>query len=204
MEDGRPEGKPAEGLGFNSLREIQRKEREFTPLQQLPADFYLQVALYFSNANKAVADLSAQRAENEFAAKVLHQRQTESENAREVVKDVFARRLRKILSLAHESVFSGAIVDTGPFTSEEQEIFDSLTKRLSDFNGKMSTRLFSSALAPGRPGFLKVEFLEEVQAFVGTDLKSYGPFVAGAAAEVPEKNAEILIARGSARKTQVA
>jgi DNA replication initiation complex subunit (GINS family) len=188
------------GLGFNALREIQRKEREYTPLQPLPADFYLQVALYFSTTNKTIHDLSAQRDSNEFAAKVLHQRETEALNAREVVKDVFARRLRKILVLAHEAVFTNAIVDTNLFTSEEKEIFDSLSKRLSEFNARISARLLSSAISSGKSGFLMVEFNEAVPAFVGADMRSYGPFEPGAKAELPEKNAELFIQRGSARK----
>lgn len=187
-------------IGFSTLREIQRKEREFTPLQPLPQDFYLQVALYFSGVNKAIRELLEKRGDNEFASKVLHQRETESENAKSVVRDVFSRRLRKILVLAHETVFTKAIIDTGVFTSEEREIFDSLVKRLSEFNSRVYSQLISSSISSTRSGFARVEFLGECPAFVGIDLKNYGPFSAGAVAEIPEKNAELLISSGKAEK----
>ncbi|MFH0961696.1 MAG: hypothetical protein V1820_03370 [archaeon] len=198
-----PDGEGAQQqpiIGFSTLREIQRKEREFTPLQQLPSDFYFQVALYFSGVNKSIKELLERRNENEFAGKVLHQRETESENAKSVVKDIFSRRLRKILILAHETVFTKAVVDTLVFTSEEREIFDSLAKRLSEFNGKVYSNLISSSVSSARAGFARVEFVEDCPAFVGLDLRNYGPFSAGAVAEIPEKNAELLVSSGKSRK----
>ncbi len=198
--DSRESGDKKEHLGFNAIREIQRKEQEHTPLQPLPHDFYLQVALYFSALNRTIKDLALQRDGNEFAAKVLFERERELENARYVVKDIFSRRIRKILLLVHEAVFTAAIVDTGVFTSEEKEIFESLNSRLADFNSRTYSRLFVSSLSAGRPGFLKVKAIEQIPAFIGPDLKTYGPFEAGTEAEIPEKNAALLLDKGLARR----
>ena len=39
---------------------------------------------------------------------------------------------------------------------------------------------------------VKVKFLENVDEFVGIDLKDYGPFFKGDIAEIPLENAKIL------------
>ncbi|EMA11587.1 hypothetical protein SAMN05443574_103325 [Haloarcula vallismortis] len=51
-------------------------------------------------------------------------------------------------------------------------------------------------------GYERVEFLTECPEFMGTDLEVYGPFDEGDTAEVPEDNAEILVNRGNAERTE--
>lgn len=200
MPEGEEQRDGEDAITFSSLREIQRKERDFTPLSSLPQGFYLKVAMYFSLSNRTIEGLLEKKRENEFAAKILRQKETEVENARGVVKDIFSRRLRKILVLAHEAVFTRAIADTKAMTAEELEIFESLSKRLSDFDEKVYIRILESAVSKVREGFVRVEFLDECPAFVGSDLKNYGPYSIGERSEIPGKNAEILVSSGKAKK----
>lgn len=48
-----------------------------------------------------------------------------------------------------------------------------------------------------------VRFLKMVPAIVGSDMKTYGPFVAEDVASVPESNAKILIRRGLAKMVEL-
>ena len=44
-----------------------------------------------------------------------------------------------------------------------------------------------------------VEVLEDVQAFMGTDLNLYGPYSSGEKVELPEKYAKLLVDKGKAK-----
>jgi DNA replication factor GINS len=46
--------------------------------------------------------------------------------------------------------------------------------------------------------YVKVEFLEDVEEFIGIDLKKFGPYNKGDMALIPKDNAELFIKAGKA------
>lgn len=192
-------------MNFAGLREAQRKERENpNTLQPLPSDFYDELSGYFSEKTRAVKE--AKGREGDFGNAVAEQHEKELENARSAFKDLFERRLRKISKLALESADDGTTtVDATQMTGAEHEMFDGLFKHFRE--GRHA--ILSAVFAPksGQEGTLKkaqtatrlrVRLTSDVSSFVGSDMASYGPYSKGAVAELPERNARLLVEKGRA------
>ncbi len=192
-------------MNFAALREAQRKERENpNTLQPLPSNFYDELSGYFSEKTKAVKE--AKGREGDFGNAVAEQHEKELENARSAFKDLFERRLRKISKLALESADDGTMtVDATQMTEAEREMFDGLFRHFRE--GKKA--ILSAVFAPkgGQEGTLKkaqtatrlrVRLTSDVPSFVGSDMASYGPYSKGAVAELPERNATLLVEKGRA------
>lgn len=193
-------------MNFGGLREAQRKERENpNTLQPLPLSFYDELSEYFSEKTRAVGE--AKGREGDFGNAVAEQHEHELENAKSAFKDLFERRLRKISILALESADEGAItVDTTPMTQAEREMFDGLFRHFREGRHAILSAVFAT---PGRAeGTLKkpqtaattlrVRLTSDVPPFVGSDMASYGPYQKGAVAELPERNALLLVEKGRA------
>ncbi len=194
-------------MNFGGLREAQRKERENpNTLQPLPSSFYEELSEYFSEKTRAVRE--AKGREGDFGNAVAEQHEHELENAKSAFKDLFERRLRKISILALESADEGAItVDTTPMTQAEREMFDGLFRHFREGRGAILSAVF--APKNGQEGTLKkaqtattltlrVRLTSDVPPFVGSDMASYGPYAKGAIAELPERNARLLVEKGRA------
>lgn len=192
-------------MNFAGLREAQRKERENpNTLQPLPSNFYDELSGYFSEKTKAVKE--AKGREGDFGNAVAEQHEKELENARSAFKDLFERRLKKISKLALESADDGTMtVDATQMTEAEREMFDGLFRHFRE--GKKA--ILSAVFAPkgGQEGTLKkaqtgtrlrVRLTSDVPSFVGSDMASYGPYTKGAVAELPERNAKLLVEKGRA------
>lgn len=192
-------------MNFAGLREAQRKERENpNTLQPLPSNFYDELSGYFSEKTKAVKE--AKGREGDFGNAVAEQHEKELENARSAFKDLFERRLKKISKLALESADDSTMtVDATQMTEAEREMFDGLFRHFRE--GKKA--ILSAVFAPkgGQEGTLKkaqtgtrlrVRLTSDVPSFVGSDMASYGPYLKGAVAELPERNAKLLVDKGRA------
>lgn len=192
-------------MNFAGLREAQRKERENpNTLQPLPSNFYDELSGYFSEKTKAVKE--AKGREGDFGNAVAEQHEKELENARSAFKDLFERRLKKISKLALESADDSTMtVDATQMTEAEREMFDGLFRYFRE--GKKA--ILSAVFAPkgGQEGTLKkaqtgtrlrVRLTSDVPSFVGSDMASYGPYLKGAVAELPERNAKLLVDKGRA------
>ncbi len=192
-------------MNFAGLREAQRKERENpNTLQPLPSNFYDELSGYFSEKTKAVNE--AKGREGDFGNAVAEQHEKELENARSAFKDLFERRLKKISKLALESADDSTMtVDATQMTEAEREMFDGLFRHFRE--GKKA--ILSAVFAPkgGQEGTLKkaqtgtrlrVRLTSDVPSFVGSDMASYGPYTKGAVAELPERNAKLLVDKGRA------
>lgn len=193
-------------MNFGGLREAQRKERENpNTLQPLPSGFYEELSDYFSEKNRAVRE--ARGREGDFGNAVAEQHEHELENAKGAFKDLFERRLRKISMLALESADEGAItIDTSPMTRAEREMFDGLFRHFRDGRLAILSAVFPSNKT-GQEGTLKkaqtaptlrVRLTSDVPPFVGSDMASYGPYQKGTVAELPERNAMLLVEKGRA------
>lgn len=192
-------------MNFAGLREAQRKERENpNTLQPLPSNFYEELSGYFSEKTKAVKE--AKGREGDFGNAVAEQHEHELENAKSAFKDLFERRLKKISSLALEAADEGAIsIDTAPMTQAEREMFDGLFRHFRGGRNAILSSVFASR--SGHEGTLKkaqtattlrVRLTSDVPPFVGSDMASYGPYSKGAMAELPERNALLLVEKGRA------
>lgn len=186
----------AESLSFTNLRDIQNREKE-EGLQPLPLDFYSQIQRYLADKQHSLS--KARQQDSEFSDKIVKQHENELASARDLVAKLIEARTKKILLAAWEATITDSIVDLPGLTPEERELFDQATQILRLFKTKVAL----AAPPPAPPEILKkggpVVFKEEIPAFVGVDLKTYGPFKAGEKVELPPSNAELLVAKGKAQ-----
>ncbi len=192
-------------MNFSGLREAQRKERENpNTLQPLPSSFYDELSEYFSEKTRAVRD--AKGREGDFGNAVAEQHEKELENARSAFKELFERRLRKISILALESADEGAMtVDTTPMTQAERDMFDGIFRHFREGRHAILSSVFATPnraegtlKKPQTAATLRVRLTSDVPPFVGSDMASYGPYQKGAVAELPERNALLLVEKGRA------
>ena len=192
-------------LSFEELREVHRKERASPGILSLEQDFWKNVAEYINSKMGKYEELSSSK--SRFTDKVLSKFERELRNAARVIVEFYALRERKILLLAWSEVATDEKTDTRPLTPEEKEFF---SRMVSVMKGAR-TEVLDRALAGERSkvkkekseeesGKLKVDVLEDVQEFMGTDLNLYGPYSAGDLVELPEKYAKLLLDKGKAKQ----
>lgn len=173
-------------LTFQYLRELQKKERDSPALQQIDPNFY-----------KALSES-------------LHQ-SADSEALIALAKSILDTRERKIVSLAIKSARAG--IKPHNILPEEDPLFLEVSGAVSNYRDRMDRMLAKNNPAsdsareealPKNPATsaiaaaIKVRAASDIPAFVGEDMKTYGPLKAGEIAELPEKAAKILVNSKSA------
>ncbi|MHA1742634.1 MAG: DNA replication complex subunit Gins51 [Candidatus Heimdallarchaeota archaeon] len=177
---------PEETITFELIRKIQRNEQSSPKLTKLPENFYQNVDGYLKQKRKLE--------EKEGRKTAL-----EVKNIEHLVEDIFNRRERKILNQALISARTS--IPPENLTDEEKVFFDSIIKLIKERRANI--------LEPILHAEEKVEvgkliiFKEDVPEFVGSDMKTYGPFKKGDVARLPEENMKVLIERGVAEEFKV-
>ncbi|MCS7364308.1 MAG: hypothetical protein NDF54_02575 [archaeon GB-1867-035] len=149
-------------------------------LSQLPSDFYINVQAYLHSLKDKLESAS------DIDAKLI---EAEAKLASEIVSTIVALRLRKIL----KHLLSG---NSGPppnLLDVELEAFEKIYAAVEDFLALAEK--FASLEKGVLAKKILVRFIREVPAFVGADLKTYGPFKPEDVANIPLINAEALVRR---------
>ncbi len=173
-------------FSFQDLREVQQKERGSDGLTQLPEHFYRHAAAYVSSRE----DGSRER-----------------ENADQVLTNIIDLRLKKIVDIT--LVQDTENPDLPNLTAREEELLPVLGQRVHTVKtqlkqpGEQETREKPVEPVETREntvedGYVKIRVDEAVPAFLGIDLKSYGPYGKGEDAVVPVENANVLVHHGRA------
>ncbi len=192
-------------LSFEQLREIHRTERSKPIVQSLSAGFWKEVADYIFRKMKKYEEL--RKNTSRFTDKVLAKFERELRNAARVIVELYALRERKIILLAWSEVATDEKTDVRALTIEEKDFF---TKMVSVMKGTRS-EVLDRALAGEEAKLptkseetletdLKVEIVEDVQSFMGTDLNLYGPYSPGDVVQLPKKYAKLLLEKGKAKQ----
>lgn len=168
-------------LTYETLRTLVASEQGAPKLLPLPEDFFDQVQRYVKLKEQA-AGPSGGRADELW----------ELDAAKRVLADLLAVRERKLVMTALAFVRTGG--QPGALLPHELALFNAHTEALKAFRETQS-RL----LEPGEQRAV-VALLQDVPAFAGSDLKSYGPYKAGDIAAIPADTAKALTAAGAARE----
>jgi len=171
-------------ITYNDLYEALRKERYSEELQQLPKDFFEQVAEYFKD-KKEFAEK-----EDDLFMDIAIKNKKKLENAIAIFKELLLRRRRKILNLAFVASETGISKrDFENLSGFEKQLFDDIVQSL-----KKAERSLED-LKKGKPEenkFKLVRFLEAVSEFIGLNGEPIGPFEKGEIANMEKEIAEIL------------
>ena len=169
-------------LTYDALRTLVASERAAAKLLALPEDFFEQVQRYVKLKEQA-AGPSGGRADELW----------ELDAAKRALSDLLEVRERKLVAAALSFVRTGG--QPGSLLPHELALFNALAAGIKEFRAVQSKLLEPEAAARA-----VVAFLQDVPAFAGSDLKSYGPYKAGDIATVPAEMAKALVAGGAAQE----
>jgi len=189
-------------LTFEKIRDIHRAEKESRKLEKLPDNIMKEAADYIERK---------QHIKEKTSTDVY-----ELENIKNIIKDLFEIRERKILNLALYSVRTGLPVEN--LTKEEEKLFYSLVNILKTFreefldklgnpaamvrmesNGDISKKNGSNDKSEKQKTKKRqIRVVQDIPEFVGTDLKSYS-LKKNDIISLDEKIENLLIKRGLAK-----
>ncbi len=168
-------------LTDETIRRIFEEERDNPGLTKLPDDFFEKVREYLEKKSKIIRDESDQWALDSIKRRL---------------RTIFERRERKILNFVHGFIDSGVLPEN--LTPEERKFFERVVNCVKDFQKERE-----EGFEKEEEKLVLLTFADDVQKFVGINLRNYGPFRKGDVATVPEPNAELLVKKGLAERMEV-
>jgi len=182
-----------ETITFELIRKIQREEQRTQKLSKLPDDFYKNVKSYINTKT------------NMENRKVV----LEVKSIERLAEDIFNRRERKVLNLAIISARTN--IQPENLTEEERSFFDHVLAVVKERRNTLLTVAVEKDVKGGEDEKMAptpetaglVVFKKEVPAFVGSDLKNYGPFKKGDITKLPDENKKIMLEQGVVDEFQI-
>jgi len=171
-----------ETITFELIRKIQREEQRIPKLTKLPAGFYDSVNVYLERKRDTSSRKTA----------------LEVKNVERLVEDIFNRRERKIFNLA--IIAARTNIPPENLTAEERDFFEQVVAVVKNRREQLLDPLLMKEPAE-QTGL--VIFKEDVSAFVGADMKNYGPFNKGDIAKLPEENKQVLLKQDVAEEFKI-
>ena len=164
-------------MNLHDLRLIQVNERRSEGLQELERDFYGQVRIYIK---------ALEEDKNKVEAPQSMKIDDELRSVRQVIENIFDRRIGKIVKMASLKA-SGSQESPKGVTPEELDLFEQLTDLISRsrttildpvIRSKLTKSESSLTLQPPsnvkiRKEFKAVRVLEDIPVFVGADGRNY-------------------------------
>jgi DNA replication initiation complex subunit (GINS family) len=139
-------------ISYETLFEILRIEKDKEELQKLNDTFFVDVIAYLRS--KDISLISA-------APETKRKLDDELENIKKILKDLYERREKKIVSLALDvSRTKSNLIDKSGLLNEEKELFDALISLLDNGRDNILKKIIES----GDLGFKAPETAEEKEA----------------------------------------
>ncbi|MFH1182363.1 MAG: hypothetical protein V1702_05365 [Candidatus Woesearchaeota archaeon] len=190
-------------LTYETLFELVMREKGREELQKLDETVYSDILAYLSQ-KKELSRSSEMADSNEHLIQQLR-------NIRRLIKELYERREKKIISLALIKSRTGSdAMDLSVLLEPERMLFLSLVEKLDNARSEIIGSIISDHHRPAaaeKPAEAPkvehttrcvVKFLSEVPKFLGKELEVYGPFSKDEVQELPKELADLLIAREKA------
>ncbi|MBD3319001.1 hypothetical protein GF342_03770 [Candidatus Woesearchaeota archaeon] len=192
-------------ITYETIYEFLRSEKNKDELQRLNPAFFEDIAHYLAQKEKMLRDSKDKN--DVFSQKETRRIEKQLENVRAILSDIYTRREKKIIDMAVNMVRTqSAVVDTSHIHKREKPFFDALLSVLEQYRSSTLKDLLTAKERTSEPKEkvktpqgTKVEFLEDVDTFIDTDLNEFGPFSPGDAAVIPTEIAQILAGEGKAK-----
>jgi len=179
---------PDETITFELIRKIDREEQKSPKLTKMPENFYQNIRNYLQQKKNILEKMEDRRAS------------VEMKNIERLVEDIFNKRERKIITQAVNSARVNLTVEN--LSEEEKEFFNQAVSLIKTRREKILKELLEKTESKEGLETLVV-FKEAVPEFVGSDMKTYGPFQKGDIAKLPEENMKVLLERGLVEEFKV-
>ncbi|MDP7140903.1 MAG: hypothetical protein QF506_00935 [Candidatus Woesearchaeota archaeon] len=203
---------------FETLFDLLRNEKSRESLQKLESSFYTDVKNYI--LEKSFLMESQSKTSDLFSATERSKTEKQLTNARKIIKEIYERREKKVISMAiNKSRISSNLIDTTTLLKDEKEFFEQVVSLLSGWRTGVLLSILEgktplSSISLEQKEKLKeeknketsnlskksVSFSKAVPAFIGQDLKEYGPFEEDDTTELPIEIANLLIDKGNAEE----
>ncbi len=193
-------------IDFDSLRGVQRKEKNTVSITEIPESFYMDLAKYIAGLLNGEKSLDRIRL---------------LENTVRVARDISQRRIQKIVARAIKTVKTGEYSDKY-LTPEEKRLYDDLLEVLRTYSGFVDKILTGEypeveSKSSGLEEQVKVEDVQEtremlineseqnlvlarvvkpIPRFVAPDGNEYGPYERDDVIKIPSDIADILADQG--------
>lgn len=179
-------------MDYKIVYELWKKEKENKDLQKIPSDFLGQLSDYV----KFLKEQQRMLDEKSVRAKLLR---AEYDRARQLITELIRVRSDKIL----ERIRVGDMPTD--VCTEEMMLYRGFVSVIGDYDEAQKRVMEGMDLEARktRRGRVLVRVLQSVPAFVGSDMKRYGPFMREDLASIPVENAEILDRKGIVVKVRL-
>jgi len=198
-------------ITYETLYELLRREKSREELQKLEENFTAETQKYLDEKQEIIKKAG----ESLFANDERRKTQTQIDNARRIIKELYHKREQKIVNMALDANKTGAkIAMTSSMLIREKDLYEKILRQLEESKimilGEMVESRRTASAEDEKPKDLKdtpesnkhVRFKEEIPKFMGTDLNVYGPYLKESEAELPLKIAELLIRKGKVEEIQ--
>ena len=163
------------------------EELDSEDFSQLPRDFYLNIQAYVQSLKDKLASnspITSELADEEI--KVV----------KRMVSLLFYLRLNKLVRW----ILEGSVTQPPRLLEEELKAYEKLNSDVKEYLSMSD--MFASFDKGVFAKKILVRFIRNVPAFVGVDLKTYGPFKPEDVANLPMVNADALAERGLVEKLE--
>lgn len=172
---------------YNKLFSAWRYELENEALGSLETNFYSKISNYIK---------SLKEKNEEFSTGIQSSLLTQELNhAICMVEELISTRYNKIINLSEKE--KSITLEILPL--EERNLFSnffSFIKKYQLFKKKLLNDSVTKKEIKQSKNRIILRFLQDVPRLIGTDMNSYGPFLAEDVASLPSENAELLIKKG--------
>lgn len=199
-------------INYTKLREYQRQVRDSPELTALPEDFYEQTMKYLKNLDERCSELNS--TDSVFAEDAVGQVKSELNNARQIVRDIYERRERKILTKALSLARTKENITPLNLLRFELDMYKRIWDSIFDKRqGVLHTVINGHCDKPAgeeagndevtEQKALKTKpilITEDTQSFIWEDGQTYGPYKQGEAVQIPEELAQFMIINNKANE----
>ena len=129
-------------MGYETLYEFLRREKNREEVQKLPENFVKDVNEYIGGLRQSLNN--KKREVSHFEGDEIRKEETRLNNLIGLVSDLYQKRERKIISMAITKSRTGAkLADVAQLTSEEKEFYNSLVSTLDYYKETIYKRLIA-------------------------------------------------------------
>lgn len=176
-------------LSYDELRRIYRLEKNTSRLVEVDESFFSDLKDFIKEQKavylKSLKNLSMSKAKD-FS------------NLKRMVEEIFLIREKKLLNKALVSSRTGEIMDE-KISSVEKKAFSEMLNVLQKHKRVLNEVFGIDELDFEKSAIdlnnISVRIIKDIPAFVGTDMKEYGPFSIGQNLSLPPKIANLLVSR---------
>jgi len=213
-------------ITYETLYDILMNEKKSNEIQKLDNNFLEDVLNYFKEKSKLIQI----NPDSIFGAEEQKKALQQLDNAKRLLKEIYAWREKKILLLSRDaSRTNDHLINKSVLLIHEKVMFEEFLKLLKRNRENILDNLmllkepvladsssFSSPMIDSfrneppkdlksetpeiRYNLIKVRFKQQVSQFVGPEMENFGPFEPGDEAELPEIVANIIVNKGQGER----